>query len=319
MKYGIIIPTFNNAKLTIDCIESVNRNTQDFCIYWVDDGSDVEDFEQVRNFLDKSKINYYSIKNDINLGFIKTVNKGIKKVLQDNVEYIVILNNDTTVHSSRWVDSMSDVLIKNEKIGVVGPLCPGSFQSPNFLAKYDERFPQDISDKYKTETHQEVNKFISKKYKGLFLETYDRLAFFCVMIRPDIIKNVGLLDEIYGYGYYDDDDLCERIFRKGWRGAVVCDVFVTHESEKSFEKKFQKEKWSEVKKEMYKKNKDIFDKKFGYGDYEEIIPNADANELQVRLWRKKRKVCILEKEIKFMQESKFWKIREKYVSFKDRI
>ena len=319
MKYGIIIPTFNNAKLTIDCLESVNKNTQDFCIYWVDDGSDTKDFEQVRDFLDKNKINYHSIKNDTNLGFIKTVNRGIEKVLKDDVEQIIILNNDTIIHSNQWASSMSKVLMENDKIGVVGPLCPGSFQSPNFLAKYDNRFPQDISDKYKSETHYEVNKYINKKYEGLFLETYDRLAFFCVMIAPDVIRKVGLLDEVYGHGYYDDDDLCERIFREGWRGAVVCDVFITHVSEQSFEKKFQKENWKQVKKEMYKKNKDIFEKKFTYGKYEEIMPDANNNELQVRLWRKKRKVCILKKEVEFMQESKFWQVREKYVSFKKKL
>jgi len=319
MKYGIIIPTFNNVHLTLNCVESVQKNTNNYHIYWMDDCSDMKNFRQVKAFLDKNKINYSFTRNEENLGFIKTVNKGLKKALKDNVEYIIILNNDTIIHSAQWVESMANVFEHNDKIGVVGPLCPGSVQSPNFLAKYDDRFPQDISEQYKAKTHAELNKYINKKFKGLFLETYDRLAFFCVMIRPDMIKEVGLLDEVYGHGYYDDDDLCERIFRRGWSGAVACDIFVTHISEKSFEKKFSTEKWAKIKKEIYKKNKDIFEKKFAYGKYEKIIPNANKNELQVRLWRKQREVRILEKEVEFMQKSKFWKAREKYISFKGRL
>ncbi len=321
IKYGIIIPTYNNAELTIECIESIKKNTKDYCIYWVDDGSEKSNFEKVSDYLNSDiSINFISLKKEKNTGFVKSVNIAIKRVLEDNIEYVILLNNDTIINSSGWLDNLCFVLEKDDNIGLVGPLCSGSNQSPRFLTYYDKRFPKDIFKKYKTaETHKEIDEYVQREYKNFYLKTYDRLAFFCVMIRLEVFNDIGLLSEDYGLGYYDDDDFCERSVRSGWDLAIACDTFITHKAEKSFQNKFTKAKWDKIKERLYKKNKDIFEKKFEYGEYEKMIPKENKNELRVRLWRKKKEIQDIQREMDFMKNSKFWRFRNKYLKLKSKI
>ena len=39
MECDIIIPTYENEDLTVACFESIKKNTKDFRILWVDNGS----------------------------------------------------------------------------------------------------------------------------------------------------------------------------------------------------------------------------------------------------------------------------------------
>lgn len=49
----------------------------------------------------------------------------------------------------------------------------------------------------------------------------------CVMLRPEAIDQVGGFDEEY-FLYYEEIDLCQRLWRADWRVRVVPTVFVAH-------------------------------------------------------------------------------------------
>lgn len=49
----------------------------------------------------------------------------------------------------------------------------------------------------------------------------------CMLLRPQALEAVGGLDEDY-FLYYEEVDLCQRLWRAGWRVRVVPTVYVRH-------------------------------------------------------------------------------------------
>ncbi len=316
--FAILIPTYNNSDLTIKCAKSIKKNSKDgsYCIYWVDDGSKEEEFKKVKDFLEKEKIKFVEIRKKQNSGFIKSVNLGFKKILEDKIEFSVLLNNDTIIYTKNWLSDLKDVLDTDKKIGIVSPLTSSGDASPWKLTKIQKDFPKEIYTFFKDRDLSETAKFLKENYNDFYVKTLNRLAFCCVMLRREVIEEIGFLDEIYGFGYYDDDDYCERIYRSGYFGAICCYVLIEHGAEKTFSKKYKDLNWQKKKKEIYTKNLNIFQKKFGYGKYEDAWEIGSDQEMLVRLWRKEKEKNELIFKIEKMQNSVFWKFRNKYLRVK---
>ena len=86
-----------------------------------------------------------------------------------------------------------------------------------------------------------------------------RLVGFCLLARAEVFRTVGLFDEGYSLGNFEDDDYCRRALGAGFRCVVARDAFVHHFGGRTFagagidfaqlmtenERKYQ-EKWAEV-------------------------------------------------------------------------
>ena len=62
------------------------------------------------------------------------------------------------------------------------------------------------------------------------------LSFFCVALRRDVLDRVGMLDEDFGFGFYEDDDYCIRVRHAGYKLVCAEDVFVYHRGGGSFDR-----------------------------------------------------------------------------------
>src|SRR5262249_7355735 len=62
----------------------------------------------------------------------------------------------------------------------------------------------------------------------------DRLVGFCLLVRREVVNRVGLLDERFGVGCYEDDDYCRRVLRAGFRAVIARDAFVHHFGGRTF-------------------------------------------------------------------------------------
>src|SRR5205807_6867539 len=63
----------------------------------------------------------------------------------------------------------------------------------------------------------------------------DRLTGFCLLVRRAVLDQIGGFDERYGTGFFEDDDLCVRVRRAGFRLLVALDVFVHHFGSRTFQ------------------------------------------------------------------------------------
>ena len=99
VKVSVIVLNFNQYKLTIDCIESLLKQSfEDFEIILIDNFSKDESYKK---FMDKFENNpqIKIFQTNKNLGYTGGNNFGVTK---SNGNYIAILNNDTEVEQD-WL------------------------------------------------------------------------------------------------------------------------------------------------------------------------------------------------------------------------
>lgn len=212
-KVSIIMLTFNQLTDTKKTLESLFNTTKcDYELIFVDNGSK----DGTIKFLEKlkeEKGNIKIIKNDINLGFAKANNQGIKIA---KGEYVLLLNNDVIL-SRNWLEKLVICMESDKNIGVVGPLT-------------NHAVGQQVINYTFSKKNNDVLKFaeiINMKYSGVYEHTH-RIIGFCMLIKREVIDQVGLLDERFGPGGFEDYDYCLRVNQHGYKIMIAKDVFVYH-------------------------------------------------------------------------------------------
>ena len=64
--------------------------------------------------------------------------------------------------------------------------------------------------------------------------TAGKLSGFCLLMKRAVYEAIGGLDERFGLGFFDDDDLAVRARRAGFELAVAHDLFVHHFGSRTF-------------------------------------------------------------------------------------
>jgi hypothetical protein len=64
--------------------------------------------------------------------------------------------------------------------------------------------------------------------------TVPKVSGFCLVMKREVYEKIGGLDERFGLGLFDDDDLAERARRAGFEAAVAHDLFVHHFGSRTF-------------------------------------------------------------------------------------
>ncbi len=116
IKTSIIILTYNNLIYNNICIDSIRKYTQKdtYEIIVVDNNST----DGTREWLKEQK-DIKVILNDENVGFPKGCNIGIDASLAEND--ILLLNNDTVV-TPRWLDNLKTCVYSDDKIGAAASI-----------------------------------------------------------------------------------------------------------------------------------------------------------------------------------------------------
>jgi GT2 family glycosyltransferase len=239
---AIVIVSYNSLfKTTKPCIESIyNAKTKiDFEVIVVDNFSTDETRNYLKDIEGKYK-NYRFILNERNHGFPKGNNIGIRAT---NAEYYVLLNSDTIV-SDYWIDNMIMFMGTHKEVGMSGPVSNSVWNAQKIMLEDVNKSEESII---------ESGVAYAKKYKNDFFYCF-MLGFFCVMIRNEVVEKVGLLDDAYGIGTFEDDDYCLRVLQKGYKLACLEGVVIYHKGSISF-------KNTNLTKIM-KKNRALFEKRF---------------------------------------------------------
>jgi GT2 family glycosyltransferase len=230
----IIIPVWNQPEATAECVDSIKKCTRyPYRIIIVDNGSGPETAEYLKNLKESGDINVMLVRNESNEGFIKAVNKGIK--LSD-AKYLCLLNNDTIV-TKGWLGEMAKVFTKGPLIGIVNP-------SSNTLG---QKLPAGGTPEEFAEN--------SRSQSGLFVELGSAFGF-CMLMKRDLFDKIGLFDEVYGMGNFEDTDFSLRAKEKGYKTVRAFASYVYHKESRSFNlfRSFKKD---------FEKNKQIFESKWG--------------------------------------------------------
>lgn len=205
----IVIPVWNQAALTVQCLRSIREHTRPgtYRLVLVDNASKPEEFAKVDEELRNHP--HLLIRNAENVGFVKATNRGLASC---SAPFVVLMNNDTEA-VAEWIEKLLEPMERPE-VGAVGPLTttPLSWQGRH------------------------------KPTPGWrILNTNAMLAFFCTVLRRKAVEEVGLLDEDFGIGFGDDDDYSARLHEAGWRLALATSLVIPHHHRTSFRARFQEE------------------------------------------------------------------------------
>ncbi len=242
-KVSVIVVTYNNLDLTKQCLMSLDKYTDysNLEIIVVDNAS-ADDSPAYLSEWAKQGDNRILILNPDNKGFAAGNNQGL---VVATGEYLVLLNNDTHV-TPGWVTSLVKHMQRDETIGLLGPVTGNIGNEAKIAIQYADMDEMLI----------ESSKF-TRRHIGQ-LTPLRTAAFFCVMISRAAYEKVGLLDEAFGIGFFEDDDYCRRVEQAGFSIYCADDVFIHHHLSASFNKLKM-----EARQKLFEQNKVTYEKKWG--------------------------------------------------------
>ncbi|KAF5029528.1 glycosyltransferase family 2 protein [Methanobacterium aggregans] len=254
---SIIILNWNGWKDTIECLESVYQiNYPNYDVVLIDNDSKDDSIEKIKEYCNgalkvestffeaekvktpikiiecpledldsKPNTNTKScdrelviIRNNENLGFAEGNNVGIIYVLEHlKSDYVMLLNNDTVVDTD-FLNELIPFSEKADEIGVVGPSV-FYYNDPDTLTYIGGHV--DVCHGKITYPH------LNETLKSEIPEEMDYISGCSLLIKRDVIEDIGLLDPDY-FLYYEDTDWCLRVKNAGYRLFYVPKAKIWH-------------------------------------------------------------------------------------------
>jgi len=220
----IVVPVYNAADDVRVCVASVLAHLRpDVRVVLIDDASPDARIAQFFAELEtRAHPQVMLLRNERNLGFTGTANRGMELSRAD----VVLLNSDTIV-TAGWLDAIMHCAATDARIGTITPFTNNAeiCSFPRFCE--DNPWPRGADP-------EPVRAAIA----AVAVPTYPDLPTgvgFCLYLRRALLDDVGVFDMAFGMGYGEENDLCLRAARAGWRNVLADNAFVVHTGGRSFE------------------------------------------------------------------------------------
>ncbi len=225
----ILLVNYNNSDDTIVCLDSLlNVSYPNFVIIVVDNASTGNSVENISSWLRARGVEYsfhqngesfsavsrvVIMRSESNVGFAGANNLGITFALKNSADFVLLLNNDTTVTSS-FLDSMVKMVQERPDVGIVG----GTVKY--FRNKSAIWFAGGKIDLIRGAFYHR-----SEACRGIIESDF---ITGCLMLIPcPVFEKVGLFDERY-FLNVEDIDFSYRVSRAGYKLLVDCASEVYH-------------------------------------------------------------------------------------------
>jgi hypothetical protein len=247
---SIILVNYNTAEHTLECVDSLNNiDYKNYEIVIVDNLSRTEDVEKL-NSITNSKVTV--IKNKENSGFSGGNNLAIKMVLEKS-DYILLLNNDTTVEK----DFLNIMINKAESESDIGVVCPKIF---NYYNRTEVSYGSADINYFKGGVFiYGINEKNEKVYNTSREITFATGC--CMLIKAETLRKTGLLPEEY-FLYFEDTDYSMKVMKSGYKMWYEPMAVIYHKESVSTEKcspnyqyYFSRNRFMFIKKNFELKNK----------------------------------------------------------------
>ncbi|MDX6596719.1 MAG: hypothetical protein QOE87_606, partial [Gaiellales bacterium] len=215
---SIAILTLNGCEHTRACLASIERATAEaYELLLVDNGSSDGTVAFLRDYA-ATRPNVRLVLNAENRGFAGGNNQALALA---RGRYVALLNNDTIV-TDGWLGRLVGALERTPGAGLAGPVS-------NYVAG-----PQLIETGYASLGEIEPFARSWARARAGEVESAPRLIGFCLLLRREVVEAVGALDESFGAGNFEDDDLCLRARAAGFGCVIARDAFVHHTGSQTF-------------------------------------------------------------------------------------
>lgn len=250
----IIVPVYNGYEYLSPLFESIYNNTDlDYNLIVVNDASPDKKVLPLLNKYQKKFGNKMTlINNETNRGFIFSVNTALKTIKN----HCVLVNTDVVLPKN-WASKLFTPIYLDKKVASVTPFSNNAtiFSLPkmneNELLGDLEEINQTLS-------------IINTPFKKIKLPTG---VGFCMAMNKNAIQKVGLIDEIFGRGYCEENDWCMRAIKHGFYNTIAANLLVWHKHGASF---------GDEKQELIKQNEIILKQR--HPDYFDAVNDTVHNK-----------------------------------------
>ena len=217
----IIVLNWNGRDDTLECLKSLQQiNYDNYKIVIVDNGSEDDSVSEMKRLFPEIKI----IENKKNLGFAGGNNVGMKYAVENEADYVLLINNDTTVDEN-FLSELVKTGESDKKIGAVGSKI--YFHSePNRIWFAGGK----VNWLKNKGTHLGLNEMDNGQYDEI--SEVDYLTGCCLLIKREVIERIGVLAKDY-FLYYEDTDFSARVKNAGYKIMYVPKSKIYHKISRS--------------------------------------------------------------------------------------
>lgn len=220
----IILPVFNGFRFLPETLDRIERHTDlPWHLVVIEDCSTDP---QVRPYLAQWAATragrVHLILNEENLGFPKSVNKGLATASEG--EHAVLLNSDARVPAD-WASRLIAPIVRNPDVASVTPF---SNDAELFSVPL-------ICESTTLETGGDEIDALARKYVAPDIKVMLPTGTgFCMALNARFLQKIPTLDEVFGRGYGEEVDWCQKASALGGVHAVAGNLFVQHLGAGSF-------------------------------------------------------------------------------------
>ena len=222
---SVLIVTYNSAPLLRACLDSLRAQTLagDFEIILVDNASRDESAAIIRAEYPEVQL----IASDVNLGFGNANNKALTLA---QGRYLVLLNPDAELPADT-LECALRYMEENADAGMGGGLLQGTHGEWQPSARL---FPSLLNDGLTISGLS--NRYHDSRFFGrvdrswadpLKAAAVDWVPGAFVILRRNLVEQIGLFDPRF-FLYYEEVDLCRRIYQAGFKVYYWPDLVITH-------------------------------------------------------------------------------------------
>ncbi len=220
MKTIAIIVTYNGMKWYRKCFDSLKDSSVPVEIVVIDNKSS----DQTISFIKENYPEIHLIDSKENLGFGKANNIGLRYALEQNADYVFLLNQDAWVRPDT-IEKLIGKMQENTEYGILSPIhLDGTEQNLDFNFSYyilPDRCPggliSDLVTKRKPEDKIYPVKFVNA---ALWL------------VSRQCIETVGIFDPLFPH-YGEDENYIQRLEYHNKKVGLYPEVFGIHDRNRS--------------------------------------------------------------------------------------
>jgi GT2 family glycosyltransferase len=218
---SIIIVSWNTTRLLENCLASIQTNppTSPFESWVVDNASTDDSPRMVREKFPQVHL----VENRENVGFARANNQAIQRCTG---KYVLLLNPDTLVESGA-LQALVDFLDKHPEAGAAGARILNPDGSLQISSHPRPTLSRELWRLFHLDNLSPYAEYPLTKWETNQALEVDLLMGACLLLRKEVLDQVGFLDEDY-FMYSEEIDLCYRIQRAGWRLFWVPQADVVH-------------------------------------------------------------------------------------------
>lgn len=214
-KILIVILNFNGWQETLTCVDAVLKQTyENFHIYLIDNGSKDDSLEKLKLYDNHEKITFF--KNPVNDGFSGGVNIGIRHAIENDYEYVALLNNDAVI-TVTWLETLVAASKKADSSATTGLLLNGDGtkieSTGDSYSAWGLPFPR--------QRDEPVDKARDSEF--VFGGTAG-----ATLYKTELFRDIGLFDETF-FAYFEDTDISFRAQLAGHKAYYEKSAIAYHD------------------------------------------------------------------------------------------